>query len=53
MFLVEARGIEPLFWEPKSHVLPLYDASKESIQKLEKEQTTKSAMSNVNPDNCI
>ena len=27
MLLVEARGIEPLFSEPKSDVLPLYDAS--------------------------
>ena len=25
--VVEVRGIEPLFWEPKSHVLPLDDTS--------------------------
>ena len=24
---VEGRGIEPLFWEPKSHVLPLDEPS--------------------------
>lgn len=25
--VVEVTGIEPIFWEPKSHVLPLDDTS--------------------------